>query len=66
MEIQVTEILKLKRSLEDILAKHTGRTAKEISKACERDKFFAADEAKEFGLIDHVVLPNRTPTPPAA
>jgi ATP-dependent Clp protease protease subunit len=55
MEIQVTEILKLKRSLEDILAKHTGRTAKEISKACERDKFFAADEAKEFGLIDHVV-----------
>jgi ATP-dependent Clp protease protease subunit len=66
MEIQVNEILKLKKVLEDILGRHSGRSAKEISKACERDKFFAADEAKEFGLIDHVVLPNRTPTPPAA
>jgi ATP-dependent Clp protease protease subunit len=68
MEIQVTEILKLKRVLEDILGRHTGRTPKEISKASERDKFFAAEEAKEFGLIDHVVVASRlqTPPPPAA
>jgi ATP-dependent Clp protease protease subunit len=66
MEIQVNEILKMKKILEDILGRHSGRTPKEIAKACERDKFFAADEAKEFGLIDHVVNPSRGPVPPAA
>jgi ATP-dependent Clp protease protease subunit len=55
MEIQVTEILKMKKILEDILGKHTGKSQKEIAKACERDKFFSAAEAQEFGLIDHVV-----------
>ena len=55
MEIQVKEILKLKKTLEDILASHSGKTQKEISKESERDRFFAAEEAKEFGLIDHVV-----------
>ena len=55
MEIQVAEILKLKKTLEEIISKHSGRSPKEISKACERDKFFAAEEAREFGLIDHVV-----------
>ncbi len=62
MEIQVAEILKLKKTLEEILSKHSGRSAKEISKACERDKFFAAEEAKEFGLIDHVVASVAKPT----
>jgi ATP-dependent Clp protease protease subunit len=55
MEIQVNEILKLKKSLEEILAKHTGKTHKEISKASERDNFMDPEQAKEFGLIDHVV-----------
>jgi len=66
MEIQVNEILKMKKILEEILGKHSGRTAKEISKACERDKFFAADEAKDFGLIDHVVAPAGKNLPPAS
>jgi ATP-dependent Clp protease protease subunit len=65
MEIQVTEILKMKKILEDILSKHADKTPKEISKACERDKFFSADEAKDFGLIDHVVAA-KAPPPPAA
>jgi ATP-dependent Clp protease protease subunit len=65
MEIQVTEILKLKKVIEDILAKHTGKSQKEIAKACERDKFFSADEAKEFGLIDHVVVPAAPAAPQA-
>jgi ATP-dependent Clp protease protease subunit len=56
MEIQVTEILKIKKSLEEILARHSGRTAKEISKVSERDKFMSPEEAKEFGLIDHIVV----------
>jgi ATP-dependent Clp protease, protease subunit len=55
MEIQVNEILKLKKSLEEILSRHTGKTQKEISKASERDNFMDPEQAKEFGLIDHVV-----------
>jgi ATP-dependent Clp protease protease subunit len=55
MEIQVNEILKLKRTLEEILGKHTGKTGKEISKASERDNFMDPEAAKAFGLIDHVV-----------
>jgi ATP-dependent Clp protease protease subunit len=55
MEIQVNEILKLKKSIEEILGKHTGRNTKEVSKASERDNFMDPDQAKEFGLIDHIV-----------
>ena len=55
MEIQVKEILKLKKTLEDILATHCGKSQKDISKESERDRFFSAEEAKGFGLIDHVV-----------
>jgi len=55
MEIQVKEIMKMKHSLEAILAKHTGKEASEISKACDRDNFMSPGEAQAFGLIDHVV-----------
>jgi ATP-dependent Clp protease protease subunit len=55
MEIHIKETLKLKRKLEDILAHHTGKTQKEISKATERDYFLSPEEAQEFGLIDHIV-----------
>ncbi len=59
MEIQVKEILKLKKSLEEILSRHTGKTNREISKESERDRFFAPEEAKDFGLIDHVVTASK-------
>lgn len=55
MEIQVQEILKMKKNLERILAEHSGRTPEELSDACDRDNFMSAEEAKDFGLIDHVV-----------
>jgi ATP-dependent Clp protease protease subunit len=55
MEIQVKEIMKLKGTLEGILAKHSGRTAKEVAKACDRDNFMSPEEAKAFGLIDQVI-----------
>lgn len=55
MEIQVTEILKMKKTLEGILAHHTGKTPEEISNASDRDNFMNAEEAKAFGLVDHVV-----------
>ena len=55
MEIQVEEILKMKQRLEEILGHHSGKSSEEISKATERDKFMSPEEAKEFGLIDHIV-----------
>ena len=55
MEIQVEEILKLKRQLEGIMATHSGRTPEELAIACDRDNFMSPEEAKSFGLIDHVL-----------
>jgi ATP-dependent Clp protease protease subunit len=55
MEIQIAETLKLKRKLEDILAFHSGRDSEEIAQATERDNFLSPEEAKDFGLIDHIV-----------
>ena len=55
MEIQIAETLNLKRKLEDILARHTGKNAEEIAQATERDNFLSPEEAKDFGLIDHIV-----------
>ena len=55
MAIHVKEILKMKSMLEDILAKHCGKDAAEISKACERDNFMSPQEAHDFGLIDQIV-----------
>lgn len=55
IEIQAREILSLRKRLNDIYVKHTGRKLTEIEKVMERDTFMAAEEAKKFGLIDHVV-----------
>ncbi|MCH2103312.1 MAG: ATP-dependent Clp protease proteolytic subunit [Planctomycetes bacterium] len=55
MEIQITETLKLKNKLESILGHHSGKTAEEIAQATERDNFLSPEEAKDFGLIDHIV-----------
>ena len=55
MEIQVEEILKLKKQLEAIMAGHAGRTPEELAIACDRDNFMSPEEAKAFGLIDHVL-----------
>ena len=55
MEIQVDEILKMKKRLEEILAHHSGKTPKEVAKATDRDHFMSPEEAKEFGVIDHIV-----------
>jgi ATP-dependent Clp protease protease subunit len=55
MEIHVKEILKMKSTLEEILANHSGKTVKEVTKACERDNFMSPKEAKDFGLIDEIV-----------
>ena len=55
IEIHAKEIISLKKRLNEIYAKHTGRSIQEIKDALERDKFMTPDEAKDFGLIDKVV-----------
>ena len=55
IEIHANEVLSLKKRLNEIYSKHTGRSVDEIKKALERDNFMSPDEAKSFGLIDKVV-----------
>ncbi|MDZ3830649.1 MAG: ATP-dependent Clp protease proteolytic subunit [Sphingopyxis sp.] len=54
IEIQAKEILRIKRRMNDLYVKYTGRSLKEIEKAMDRDTFLEADEAKAFGIVDHV------------
>jgi ATP-dependent Clp protease, protease subunit len=54
IEIQAREILKLRQRLNEIYVKHTSQPIEKIALAVERDNFMSAEEAKEFGLIDHV------------
>jgi ATP-dependent Clp protease protease subunit len=56
IEIQANEILKDRHRLNQILAKHTGRPIEQIEKETERDRYFSAQEAKEFGLVDDVLM----------
>lgn len=55
IEIQAREILRLRAMLNDIYVKTTGQKLSTVEKAMERDNFMSPAEAKEFGLIDHVV-----------
>jgi ATP-dependent Clp protease protease subunit len=57
MEIQVREILKMKKSLTDIYVKHNskGKTFDQLTNDMERDYFMSAEEALEYGLIDQIV-----------
>ncbi len=55
IEIHAKEVLSLKKRLNEIYSKHTGKTVEEIKSALERDNFMTAVSAQEFGLIDQVV-----------
>ena len=55
IEIHANEVLSLKKRLNEIYSKHTGKSVDEIKSALERDNFMTADAAKYFGLIDEVV-----------
>ena len=59
IEIQAKEILALRTKLNEILAKHTGVTIDKIKGDTERDRFLSAAEAKEYGLIDEVIVPRK-------
>ena len=55
IEIHANEVLSLKKRLNEIYSKHTGKSADEIKVALERDNFMTPENAKDFGLIDKVV-----------
>jgi len=55
IEIHANEVLSLKKRLNEIYSKHTGKSVDEIKVALERDNFMTPESAKEFGLIDKVV-----------
>lgn len=59
--LQAKEILILKHRLHEIMAEHTGQTLKRITADSDRDFYMSAEEAKEYGLIDEVVIPKKIP-----
>ena len=55
IEIQAREIIKTREVLNQILAGHSGKTVEEIHKACDRDYYMSAQEAKDFGVVDDIL-----------
>ena len=55
IEIQAKEILRMKETLNSILKHHTGRDIEQIRKDTDRDYFMSGQEAKEYGIVDHVI-----------
>ena len=58
MEINLREMLKLKKELYDIISEHSGQTYDWVEKASDRDYWMTADEAKGFGMVDEVLSRN--------
>jgi ATP-dependent Clp protease protease subunit len=56
VEIEMREILKMKRLLNEILARHTGKSLDVIETETERNHYFNANEARDFGLVDEVLI----------
>jgi ATP-dependent Clp protease protease subunit len=64
IQIQAEEILKNKATLIEILAKQTGKTVQQVEIDSERDRYFSAEEAKAYGIVDDVLYVDNMPTPP--
>ena len=58
-------MLELRRLLEEIYARHTDRTAEQVHEDMERDRFFGAEEAVEYGLVDRIVSASELHRPPS-
>jgi ATP-dependent Clp protease protease subunit len=55
LEIQAREILRMRSAMERIIALHSGRDEEQVRRDVERDKYFSAEEAKAYGLVDEVL-----------
>src|SRR5215204_4539070 len=65
IEIHAREVLELRRLLEEIYAQHTNKTADEVHEDMERDRFFGAQEAVDYGLVDRIVSASELHRPPS-
>lgn len=62
IEIQAREILRIRKRMNDLYVQFTGKDLATIEKAMDRDTFLEAHEAKEFGLVDHVMEKRPSPS----
>jgi ATP-dependent Clp protease protease subunit len=62
IEIQAREILRIRKRMNDLYVQFTGKKLEDIERAMDRDTFLEAHEAKEFGLVDHVMEKRPTPS----
>jgi ATP-dependent Clp protease protease subunit len=56
IEIQAREVISLKRLMEEIMSRHTGQTIEKVAKDMDRDYYMTSEEAKDYGVIDTVVM----------
>jgi ATP-dependent Clp protease protease subunit len=66
MEIQLREVLSLTRRMSEIIAHHTGRPLEQVAQDIDRDHYMTASEARDYGLIDDIILPRRGLCAPGA
>jgi ATP-dependent Clp protease protease subunit len=59
MEIQLREVLSLTRRMSEIIAHHTGRPVEQVAQDIDRDHYMTAGEARDYGIIDDIILPRR-------
>jgi len=55
VEIQAREVLRMRKLLEEMIARHSNRTAEQVERDIERDKILTAEEAVEYGLVDRIL-----------
>lgn len=66
LEIQAEEVLRIRSQVEGVLARHTGQSLERLRADTDRDRYFTAEQAKEYGLIDGIVTVREEPPAPAA
>jgi len=59
LEIQATEILRMRSQMEQMIAENTGRSLEQVNRDTERDKYLSAEQALDYGLIDHIYEPRK-------
>jgi ATP-dependent Clp protease protease subunit len=55
IKIQAEQMLHIKRQMAGLIAEHTGQTVEQIEKDSDRDRWFTAEQARQYGFVDHVV-----------
>ena len=63
IQIQAEQIIKAKQTLNEIIARHTGQSVEQVAQDGERDRYFTAQEAKDYGLVDEVFKPKEREKP---